>query len=91
MEATRAGGTVAVLGTLTGLRGEIDTSRIIMKRLRLVGVYVGSREECEAMNRFIEQHAITPVIDHTFSFAELLDALRYMESGQHVGKIVVQV
>ncbi len=91
IEATRAGGTIAVLGTLTGIKGAFNTEPIIMKRIRLAGVYVGSREEFEAMNRFLIQASIKPVVDQIFSFETLPEALRYMESGRHFGKIVVQV
>ena len=44
-----------------------------------------------AMNRFIADQGIQPVIDRMFAFDDLPEALRYMESGAHFGKIVVEV
>lgn len=91
MKATRAGGIVALLGALTGRQGPVTTGLILMKRLNIHGIMVDSRAAFEAMNRFIEQHQIKPVIDRRFTFEQLPDALRCMEAGEHFGKIVVTV
>ncbi|MFQ5807087.1 MAG: NAD(P)-dependent alcohol dehydrogenase [Phycisphaerae bacterium] len=90
MKATRAGGVIAMLGALTGLRSEIDVALILMKRLRIAGILVDSRAAFEAMNRFLEEHAIRPVIDRVYPFEQLPDAFRLMESGGHFGKIVIE-
>lgn len=89
LKAVRPGGHIAVIGVLTGA-GEINPMPILMKGARLHGIYVGSIEMFEAMNRAIVQNQIKPVIDRVFSFEETPDALRYMESAQHFGKIVVK-
>jgi len=49
-----------------------------------------SVQDAEAMNRVIEQHQLRPVVDRSFSFGELRDALRHLESGAHFGKIVLR-
>lgn len=87
--ATRAGGTVALLGALTGLEARINAGLILMKHLRVAGILVGSRRMFDDMVRFFEQHRIRPVIDLTFPFEQLPDALRAMEAGRHFGKIAV--
>ncbi len=89
MAATRAGGRIAMLGALTGLTGELNIAPVLMKRLRICGVYVDSRSAFEAMNLFLAEQRIAPVIDRTFPFDALPDALRHLESGAHFGKIVV--
>ena len=38
----------------------------------------------------IELSGIKPVIDRSFKLEELEDAFKYQESGNHVGKIVVE-
>jgi len=56
------------------------------------GVFVGSRQMFEQMNLMLCQHSyLKPVIDKTFEFGEVKDALRYMEAGAHFGKIVVKI
>jgi NADPH:quinone reductase-like Zn-dependent oxidoreductase len=43
------------------------------------------------MLQAIQTHAIHPVIDKEFAFADAPAALDYMKSGSHFGKIVVRV
>ena len=62
-----------------------------MKELTVAGIMTGSRTAFEALNRFLVEHKIEPVIDRIFGFEELPDALRYMESAKHFGKIVIEV
>lgn len=91
MRATRAGGVVGVLGALTGLKAEVTTALILMKRLHLAGIYVDCRRAFEEMNRFIERLKLQPVIDRVFAFEELPSALATMERGEHLGKVVIDV
>lgn len=91
LKATRAAGTIALLGALTGRQGAITTGLILMKRLHIEGIMVDSRAAFEAMNTFLAEHRIEPVITQCFGFEELPAALQCMEAGQHFGKIVVTV
>jgi NADPH:quinone reductase-like Zn-dependent oxidoreductase len=86
MKAARMGGTISVIGVLSGA-AEINFIPVFMRTLRLQGIYVGSREMFEDMNRAFGLHKIKPVIDRVFPWTDLKDALRYMESGAHFGKI----
>ncbi|MBI5863886.1 MAG: NAD(P)-dependent alcohol dehydrogenase [Planctomycetes bacterium] len=88
--ATRAGGCVALMGALTGLSAQASLGPIIMRRLRVAGIMVDSAASMAAMIRFIEEHQIVPVIDRTFPFEQLPDALRFMQTGGHLGKLVVR-
>jgi NADPH:quinone reductase-like Zn-dependent oxidoreductase len=45
----------------------------------------------EEMNKAIAVNKVKPVVDRVFEFAEAREALKYMESGSHFGKIVVRV
>jgi NADPH:quinone reductase-like Zn-dependent oxidoreductase len=90
-QATRVGGTVSLIGVLTGFAGKVDPYPVLMKGLRLQGIYVGSREMFEAMNKAMTIHQTKPVIDRILSFAEARGALKYMESAAHFGKIVIAI
>jgi NADPH:quinone reductase-like Zn-dependent oxidoreductase len=52
-------------------------------------IYVGSRVDFENMNRAIAFHHLKPVIDRVFPFEAARDALAYLESGAHFGKVVI--
>jgi NADPH:quinone reductase-like Zn-dependent oxidoreductase len=90
INATRIGGHVALIGALTGAAGFSPTT-VFMKSIRLHGIFTGSRRMFEDMNRAISANKLKPVIDRVFEFGEAREALRYMESGSHFGKIVVRV
>ena len=64
---------------------------ILMKNARVQGIYVGSREMFEAMNRAIGLHQLRPVVDRVFGFAEIGAALRHVESGAHFGKVCLRM
>jgi NADPH:quinone reductase-like Zn-dependent oxidoreductase len=91
LRATRVGGTVGLIGILSGFGGQIDPMPVLMKGIRLQGVYVGSREMFEDMNRAMAIHKTKPVIDRVFPFSQARDALKLMESAAHFGKIVIAV
>jgi len=55
------------------------------------GIYVGSRADFEAMNRFLAEHKIRPVVDRAFSFEEAAKAYEFMDNGSYFGKIVIRV
>lgn len=90
LKAVQTGGTINLIGVLTGAGGEVNPLPILMKNIRVQGLYVGSGEMFAAMNRAIAQHQLRPVVDRTFKMNEIRDALRHMESGQHFGKIVIE-
>lgn len=90
IRAVKMGGTVALIGVLTG-RGEIDPTPVLMKSVRLQGIYVGSRDMFDEMNRAIVQGQMKPVVNRVFDFSDAQAAYRYLESGAHFGKVVVRL
>lgn len=85
-KAIRTGGVISLIGVLTGA-GQVNPIPILMRNLRVQGIYVGSRAMFEDMNRAIALHQLRPVVDRTFGFAEIAAAFRHMESAAHFGKI----
>ena len=91
IKATRRGGTVSLIGVLTGLEGRIDPHPISVKGLRVQGIVVGSRAMYEDMNRAIAVNGLKPVIDRVFPFEQAREALRHHERAGHLGKVVIAV
>jgi NADPH:quinone reductase-like Zn-dependent oxidoreductase len=91
LRAVRIMGTVSQIGVLTGLTQDLNIAPLLMKHIRLQGIYVGSRAMFEDMNRAIAASKLVPVVDRVFPFERAADALRHMEAGAHFGKIVVRV
>ena len=90
LEAARVGGTILVIGILTGVSQQIAISSLFAKNLHVVGLSVGSRRMFEGMTAAIERNAMKPVIDRVFGFDTVPDALHLMQQGGHFGKIVVE-
>jgi NADPH:quinone reductase-like Zn-dependent oxidoreductase len=89
--ALRYGGTMSLLGVLTGLQGSINTHRVFHRNLRVAGIYVGSTEMFEDLVRALSANRIRPVIDRSFSFEEAKAAYAHLQGASHVGKVVVRV
>lgn len=90
MKALRVHGAISVIGVLTGGEAALSPTSLLVLSARVQGIFVGSRSMFEQMNKAIEFHKLKPVVDKTFSFHELKEALRYMESQQHFGKICIK-
>lgn len=89
LEAVRVGGTIGFIGVLT--RARVDPLPVMRKSVRLQGIYVGSREMFERMNRAIAAHTLRPVVDRCFAFEDARAAFHYMREGAHFGKIVITI
>jgi NADPH:quinone reductase-like Zn-dependent oxidoreductase len=91
VRACRSNGHIGLIGILTGREALTEIFSIVPKGLTVSGIYVGSREMFEEMNRALEQNQIHPVVDRVFPFAQAPDAFRYLESGEHFGKVVIEL
>lgn len=89
--STRIGGTVVLIGILTGPAGQVVPTDIMRKSLTVRGIYVGPRTMFIEMNRAIAAHGLRPVVDHVVPFEEAPDAYRAMRAAGHFGKIVIRV
>ncbi len=87
--AARVGGQVGLIGVLTG--GQIDPTPIMRRNVVLRGIYVGSREMFESMNRAITQGGLHPVIDKVFPFKDAAAAYRHLQGASHIGKVVISL
>ena len=90
VNAVKFAGHVAMIGSLT-TAGDFNPINIFMKGIRLQGIFTGSRAMFEDMNRAIEVAKLRPVIDRVFEFSEAREAMHYMKSGAHFGKVVIKV
>lgn len=86
LQAVRLGGEISIIGFLAGTAANLNLVPVILNHVRLNGIFVGSREMFEQLLRT----PIRPVIDRSFSFDEALDAYRYLSSGKHFGKVVME-
>ena len=82
-------GTLSLVGGLTGYDGEVPAVDLIMKRARAQGIYVGSRADFLRMSAFVTSHGLKPVVEREFPVTQYDEALKLLESGNFVGKIIL--
>ncbi len=85
------GGHIALIGGLSGFGGDIPARALMHANATVSGIYVGSRENFEAMRAFIERHRIRPVIDRTYELDQALAAYERVDAGRHLGKVVIKL
>jgi NADPH:quinone reductase len=95
------GGRLVMISTLGGAKAEINLRLIMAKRLVVTGSTLRprpvefkgaiARALLENVWPLIEEGLIKPVIFQTFPLDAASDAHRLLESGEHIGKIVLEV
>jgi len=89
VRALRLGGSLSVIGVLSGAQPALDLRPILMQDLRIQGVFVGSRQTFLNLLELVRAHTLRPQIDRMFSFDEARAAFEYAASGQQFGKVVI--
>jgi NADPH2:quinone reductase len=100
VESLALNGRLVQIGLLGGTRASVDLTRILHRRLTITGKTLRARtiEEKGALARELEANVwpllaggrLAPIIDSTFPLTEAAEAHRRMESGRHIGKIVLR-
>jgi NADPH:quinone reductase-like Zn-dependent oxidoreductase len=97
----RVGGLVSLVGYL----GQLDLTSadappwtytasvisVLVRNARLQALSCAPRESWERMYRAMERAELRPVVDRVFPFERSVDALRYLGSAAHVGKVCIDV
>lgn len=101
LDLLRPQGRLVHIAYSRGRKVECDLAVVMQKRLTITGSTLRSRPVLEKtllrdsiQNRLWEHVAagrIRPVIDSIFSFQEVGEAHRRMESGEHIGKILLRL
>ncbi|KAI0474161.1 oxidoreductase [Xylariaceae sp. FL0804] len=94
------GGLISCIGYLSG-KGQggddegatmMNTNVLALKRnVTLKGILNGPRDRFEEMLNLYRDQRIRPVVDRVFEFEQADEALKYLFSGGHFGKVVVKV
>ncbi|MBO0796464.1 MAG: NAD(P)-dependent alcohol dehydrogenase, partial [Ktedonobacteraceae bacterium] len=90
LRSVRLGGRINLIGGLGGFTGPVELSELRQRMAIVQTFYVGNRATFEAMNAFIEEHHLSPVIDRIFPFEQAPQAFEYLAGASHVGKVVIE-
>ena len=94
-------GRIVYIAFIRGARAEVNFGPLLMKRLVLTGSTLRAqsfaqkavmvREILERVYPHLESGAVKPLVDRIFTLEEAEQAQDYMQSGQHMGKIILQM
>lgn len=87
----RKNGKLLVCGMLTSPEVTLNLQRFYIRHLNLSGLYLGSKKEFRELVELYNQGKINPTIDKVFELKQANFAHEYMESNQHVGKIILAI
>jgi len=91
VRALRLGGSLSVIGVLSGAQPALDLRPILMQDLRIQGVFVGSRETFQRLLELVRAQALRPQLDRVFEFDDARAAFEYAASGRQFGKVVISL
>jgi NADPH:quinone reductase-like Zn-dependent oxidoreductase len=91
LRAAALGGVIVLIGVVAGGEARVQLTSILMRHLRVQGIVVGSRKVFEDMNKTIQQHELRPVIDRVYPFEKAPEALQYLKTGGHFGKVCLNL
>ncbi|MEZ5399710.1 MAG: NAD(P)-dependent alcohol dehydrogenase [Bryobacteraceae bacterium] len=91
IRAARTGGYIALIGNRAEGEADVNLTAALMKAIRIQGIFVGSRDMFEDMNRAIALHEIKPVVDRVFPMDQARAAFEHLAAGLHFGKVVIAV
>jgi NADPH:quinone reductase-like Zn-dependent oxidoreductase len=90
VRAIRMGGVIAQIGVLSSTAEPFPIPLILHKQVRIQGIYVGSRQSFEEMNKTVSSARLRPICE-SFPWTEAREALHKMEAATHFGKLVLSI
>ncbi|MGF7153418.1 zinc-dependent alcohol dehydrogenase family protein [Novosphingobium gossypii] len=86
-------GRIAIIGALAGTVSDPlpNFGTIIGKNLAIHGIAAGGRAMLQRLVNAIAANGMEPVVNKVFGFDEARDAYAYVHSGDHFGKVMIQI
>jgi NADPH:quinone reductase-like Zn-dependent oxidoreductase len=78
-------------GVTTGYQVQLQMGTLFTQELRLIGVYMGSKEDMRQIVAMLNQGKLKPVVHQTFPLEEATQAHQAMEDRNFFGKLVLTV
>ena len=94
LTATGVEGRIGTVGALSGSpqdAGNFGQGGILGKNITIKGITSGHRAMLEECLKVMAEHGVETLVDETFFFDNAKAAYAHLESGSHMGKVMVQV
>ena len=91
LRSLRPGGQVIISGATSGATPPAELNRIFFLQLQVIGSTMGTRAELADLVRLLVSTGVRPTVDRVLPLEQVRDGLAAMESGELIGKIVIEV
>lgn len=96
IEAIKFGGIISVIGFLSQAPQDSmpDVAGLALSKGCVVrGIIIGSKQLLEEVVAFVGNHNLDIPVEKTFDFSKdgVVNALEYMASGSHIGKVCINM
>ena len=89
IRSLRPGGRIVISGTTSGPQlDDAELTRIFFLQLSVIGSTMGTRDELDALVKFLDATGTRPLIDREIPMEQARDGFAAMEAGDVFGKIV---
>lgn len=89
MRAARPGGRIAICGATSGPKFELTLPVLWFKQLELIGSSMGTHSQFARALNWIRLGKASSPLARVFPFSDLPEAMRYLDSGEQLGKVVI--
>jgi len=90
MRAASPGGRIAICGGTSGAKFELSLPALFFKQLELIGSSMGNHSQFARALNWIRLGKASSPVAKVFAFDDLPQALRYLDSGEQTGKVVIR-
>ena len=84
-------GKIVTCGATTGSAVQINLRHLFIKHQQIIGSTMGNLKEIDEITSLIENGKFAPHVGKIFPMERIIDAHEYLESGKHIGKIVISI
>lgn len=91
LRALKRGGRLLTVGNTSGPKFEFDNRLMFGKHLSIIGSTMGTHTDYEQVMSLIFDGRLRPIIDTTYPLREGQTALRRLQTGDVIGKLVLSV
>jgi NADPH:quinone reductase-like Zn-dependent oxidoreductase len=89
MRAARPGGKIAICGSTSGPKMELTLPHLFFRQLEFIGSSMSTHGQFARATTWISQGPVEFPVGRVFDFEQLPDALRFLDSGEQLGKVAL--
>ncbi len=85
------GGKILLCGMISGREINVNVQQTYIRQISISGLFLGAPHDFSNLLQLIAAEEVNPVIAKTFDLKEMSEAHRFLESGDFVGKIMINI